>query len=217
MSSTFHGSHAYFDSVRDYFLERTGRGLVMSSRDMELMLGWFRSGASAAIVCQGIDDALESLRDIPRDLHACRKFVQERLEKLGPTAAHVVSRRPPSPRVATDRVTESMLLQKLARARKSPSRPEFGTVYESLFPEMNDALAEGADDTALAYTFEDRLADQAYRALQTADRERIDSEIESKLGPRLSAMPPEGRRETIEAHRRDILHSNYGLVRLVEE
>src|SRR5690606_15768997 len=70
----------YLEAVQTYFLEMTGRGIVLSSRDHSLLLDWYAQGASIATVCQGIDRAVAELRT-PRDIWACRKQVEPFIER----------------------------------------------------------------------------------------------------------------------------------------
>ena len=45
------GEYGYFETIQAFFLELTGKGLVLSSRDIETLKKWADQGASAATVC----------------------------------------------------------------------------------------------------------------------------------------------------------------------
>lgn len=214
MSASISDSRAYFAAVQDYFLERTGRGLVLSSRDLELLMEWLDSGASAAIVCQAIDDAIDRLEKLPRDIYSCRKYMESRLSQL-PTR----SLRAPQPvrRAPQPSMDETpSLLQKLQAARESARRLEFRDVYARLYPMIAEAIAGGADPLVVAYQYDDQLVDEAFAALGSDERRKIDLEIEGRFGAHLAMMPPEGREDTLRASRRDILQTRFGLIPLVE-
>lgn len=224
---------AYFDAVQDYFLERTGRGLILSSRDLELLLGWFQSGASAAVVCQGIDEAVEVLGQAPRDLHACKKFVQERVDRLGevrvgisrapralePAAVSPTFDAPSRVAPARDVPAEDVpgVLERLRTVHENAGRPELRAVYGHLFAQASEMIASGRDPVAVSYSVEDQMVDDVYAALPADDRQSIDLQIEQRFGPHLQVMAAEARDETVRACRRDILTARYGLPKLVEE
>lgn len=217
MSTPLSDNRTYFDAVQNYFLERTGKGLVLSSRDLELLLSWRRSGASAAIICQGIDEAVDTLKSAPRDLHACKKYVEPRLDDVNVRMRPSASFSAPKPAAPVREINpENRYVQRLVEAQQSASVSAFGNVYRSLCARFTAALSTGADPVSTAYDFDDLLVDEAYQALQTDQRLRIDTEIDSRFGAHLAMMPPEGREETIRASRRDILQKSFGLVGLVD-
>lgn len=225
MSSPLSDNRTYFDAVQNYFLERTGKGLVLSSRDLELLLSWRRSGASAAIVCQGIDEAVDTLQNGPRDLHACRKYVEPRLADVQTLRPATTFARPAAPArapIVETKVDEhpapkdDPYTRRLVEACTAAGDTVFAHVYRTLAARLTEALATSDDAVTTAYEFDDVLVDKAYEALPSDDRRKIDAEIDSRYGAHLAMMPPQGREETMRASRRDILQKSYGLVGLVD-
>ncbi len=81
--STYPDDLGYFDAVQVYFTELTGRAMFFSGRDLELLKNWRAQGASAAAICEGVREAVEAMPDDdpPRDLHACRHYIEPRVER----------------------------------------------------------------------------------------------------------------------------------------
>jgi hypothetical protein len=52
-------NRAYLEAIEAAFLSRSGRGLMLSSRDIELVSRWARANAPVSVVVDGIDRAFE--------------------------------------------------------------------------------------------------------------------------------------------------------------
>lgn len=75
-------SAGYFDTIQMFFLELTGRAVMFSGRDMELLCRWRDQGATAAIVCRGIEEAVRSMAEDepPRGVRSCQGWIERELE-----------------------------------------------------------------------------------------------------------------------------------------
>lgn len=71
----------YIQTISDYFLQKKGKGLILSPGDMDLLLAWEASNVPRSAVIRGIDRAFAALDNI-LSLHGCRKFVEEEVAKL---------------------------------------------------------------------------------------------------------------------------------------
>jgi hypothetical protein len=72
----------FFDTIQMYFLEATGRGIMFSGRDMELLCRWRDQGASAAMICRGIQEAVSSMAEDepPRGVRSCQAWIEQEIE-----------------------------------------------------------------------------------------------------------------------------------------
>ncbi len=71
----------YVRTIADYFLQKKGKGLILSPGDMALLLAWEAQNVPRNAVIRGIDRAFAAL-DRVLSLHGCRKFVEEEVNKL---------------------------------------------------------------------------------------------------------------------------------------
>ena len=53
-------SASYLEKVSRVYLERAGRGLMLSSRDLEWVLRWQKSGIPEFVVMQAVEDAFDA-------------------------------------------------------------------------------------------------------------------------------------------------------------
>ena len=196
----------FSELIQSYFLKRTGKGLIFSSRDLDLLLEWEATGCSAATICKGIDAAVERANRTPRDLFACRKYVEEGMgikkkpEKKTQTSAAVEKKAvlvPPSSEPLGER--EELLGMVKNYARKNP-HSDFQKLYADALQELGDASLE-----IDVFAFEEKFYESAFLTLPASDQKEIDDGILRKLNAVLSTMSPKARLATITAKRRSYM------------
>jgi len=201
----------YFDTVQAFFLELTGRGMTLSGRDVELLLRWRDEGASAAIICQGIDRAVSSMAERPRDIWACRRHIEPLVEKARKASAG--GHREPEPArepVTRDSYATTVLEQAveiIERCGEAARLEQFKAVYRAAWKRLHeidpeDALAEVAQ-------LEDELARDFFEALDSSEQKAVDSEIRETQGAYLKNMSSNARSQHLAAHRKRILGERY--------
>ena len=210
----------FVEHVQTYFLERTRKGIVLSSRDVALIYGWRKRGATVGAVCQGIDDAIGDRNELPRDLFSCRKYVDKRVKQLGflegsPQGVPVVEpERVPAAVAPVRRSFHEIVMQRLSAAQSGSIREAFVCAYRR------------AEETVIAYAevpeglfleslpaIESTLFSQLYDALDDAERAEIDREIEAQAEAH-DRMSPGARHEHIQSWRRRLLLRDHGVVGL---
>jgi hypothetical protein len=71
----------YIQTISDYFLQKKGKGLMLSPGDVTLLITWEAENVPRGAVIRGIDRAFAAL-DRVLSLRSCRKFVEEEIGKL---------------------------------------------------------------------------------------------------------------------------------------
>lgn len=219
--SSFADNRAYFDTIQSYFHERTGRGLVLSSRDLELLIGWKRGGATANVICRALDEAIDRLQAPPRDLHAIRRFVDQRLQEDAPAAPIFASRVLMGPDgVEPNSIDEAdpweQTRQRLRQACTTAARPEVAASYDELARRVEEARRTDADPWSILPDLDDWLVEDVFARLGEDERRLIDLEIEGRHGAHLAVMNEEARQQTLRESRRRALQNRLGLITLVE-
>lgn len=210
-------NRAYFESIQDYFLERTGRGLMLSSRDLELLIGWRQSGATAQTVCRGIDDAVESLRGVPRDLHAVKRYVEPRLSEnvsAAPVFRPHTSANPRAPQKQED--PWAVAIETLTDARAQVARPELAESFGEVMRRIRAAKETNADPWTVLFDLDDFLVRDVFDRLGEDERRRIDLEIEGQHGAHLSVMGDDAREQTMLESRRRALRARWEIPSLTD-
>lgn len=214
----------FSEVVQSYFLERTGKGLIFSSRDLDLLMKWENTGSSPATICKGIDMAVERARKTPRDLFSCKSYVEETigksspLTKTKPTKTKPTKNKPTKNKISTQsHVEESSLnpikenenaLQILKHAEKQSSY----TYFESLYRHAIQTL-ESEKELDL-FLFEKTFFNNAFSALPESEKQRIDIEIKTRLHSVLRTMSEKAKNGTLAAKRRTVLEKMLGFSRL---
>lgn len=69
-------SPAYVQAIERAFLEMSGKGLMLSARDLELIQRWARAGLPAKIVIQGIERAFDHRKQARRTIRGLESVVK---------------------------------------------------------------------------------------------------------------------------------------------
>lgn len=223
----------YFDTIQVYFLEVTGRGIMFSGRDLELLSRWRSEGASAKTICRGIQEAVASMSDDdpPRGIHACSPWIEAQLEsqrergvggranQSGPTSEASTSSEASSTDASNAyRSLFEEALANIERGGRAADSEEQRRVYREAWKSVKTLIdASQVDDpfSELA-AVEDALVEGYYRALERAEQSRIEEAITAENRADLAIMSPEARREHLAARRRRFLIKKYGLVPLID-
>lgn len=209
----------FFDTVQAFFLEMTGRGMVLSARDIELLMRWRDHGASPAVICQGIDRAVSAMEDRPRDIWACRYHIEPLVERARRSATGRASSNEETPDETEDTgdYAEILLKHALEAVEEAGARCEeerFREIYREAWRtlksvEHEDALTEiSALDEAIMSAF--------FKALEDDEQDQIDERIKSANRALLRSMSASARQRHLEVHRRRLLRQEYNLPSLLE-
>jgi|GEM_PF-2552151 len=234
-------SAGFFDTIQVYFLELTGRGLMFSGRDMELLCRWRDEGASAAIICRGIAEAARSMPDgePPRGVRSCQMWIEREIASArkrasGGRADEVVATGvepvaaiekatavEATPEVAPKNPHEALLKSALARietAGQACTEDAPRSAYRDAWRATRALLERGAlqDPYSELAAIEDALADGYYRALDRQKQQAIADAIVAQDPGGLALMSPAARQEHLAARRRGLLMRKHGLPRLLE-
>jgi hypothetical protein len=168
----------YVRTIADYFLQKKGKGLILSPGDMALLLTWEAQNVPRNAVIRGIDRAFAAL-DRVLSLHGCRKFVEEEVNKLPRFVPH-----PTAEDEARERIEKTALM--LHRAVQK--HPDAATILnnaadrvealeELLTAEAEVAIGEelGIIESGLA----DALLDIQSEDELSAVKRRIESSLSS--------------------------------------
>jgi hypothetical protein len=219
----------YFDTIHFYFLEVTGKGILFSGRDLELLSRWRDEGATATVICRGINEAVTNMDDDdpPRGVYACQGWIEAEIERAREmaTGGHIGRQASPDPSPPEqDQSTSAYAdlfeeaLANIERGGKSCDAEDLRQVYRQAWKELK-VLVDGAgidDPFSELAAIEDALVDGYFRALDRLDQDRIEDAISEQNRADLAIMSAEAREEHLAARRRKLLIRDYGLTPLIE-
>jgi hypothetical protein len=212
----------FLETVQVYFLEVTGKGLVLGSRDAELLQAWRAEGATVAAICQGIDDAVRARGELPRSIAGCRQWIEPRVEaarglKVGGRDT-VAADGPGSDHTATDEGVSpddswaKSVMKRIERAGKATDRDGFRAAYRDAYRQLRSGISERDDVAQLVLEVDRTLASAFFEALDDDEREALQAGIASTA--QLDAMGERARAAFVESRRRKLLSERFGLVEL---
>jgi hypothetical protein len=222
----------YFEAIQVYFLDVTGRGIMFSGRDLQLLCRWRAQGASAKMICRGIDEAVRSMDpdDPPRDIWACQAWIEAEIERAADlsTGAHQDGQ-PAGPAAAPKQEADeqpaggehSLLeeaLDNIEQAGRDCDDERRRKVYRQAWRQVRELVEASAveDPYAQLAAIEDALVDAYFGALDRTEQERIEEAIGEQNRADLALMSPEARQEHLAARRRRLLIRQYGLAPLID-
>jgi hypothetical protein len=197
------GEYGYFETIQAFFLELTGKGLVLSSRDIETLTKWAEQGASAATVCVGIERAIDALAEKPRDIWACRAWIQ-------PLVAVARTRAVESAIETENKDVDPQLeaLQKIEEAGRAVERAAFKQAYRDAWSRVRAAEQQALWETLI---LTDSALVQAFLAA-LSEEERLLVQKTVLADPGLAGMSGDAREHHTNAKTRRILQEKYGMV-----
>jgi hypothetical protein len=231
----------YFDTIQFYFLEVTGKGIMFSARDMELLRQWRDEGATATVICRGIKEAISNMDDDdpPRGVYACQGWIEAEIERAREMATGGHAGRKAHSAGASEQAQQEQrdqqdhqnqntsnayadlfeeALANIERGGKAAGAEELRQVYRQAWRELK-VLVEGSgvdDPFSELAAIEDAMVDGYFRALDRQEQDRIEDAISEQNRADLAIMSPEAREEHLAARRRKVLIRDYGLTPLIE-
>ncbi|MEZ4458675.1 MAG: hypothetical protein R3E66_02895 [bacterium] len=195
--------YGYFETIQAFFLEMTGKGLVLSSRDVEALIKWRDEGATAATICKGIERAIEARAEKPRDIWACRKWIEP---LVAVARSHAAGSHDPDD--AVDESPQTRVLDSIEAAGRAAQRDAFKQAYRQAWAQIR-ATEEVALWEALLEA--DRALVAAF-LLALSDEERKTMQDQILADPSLRSMSAAAKESHIEARTKKALKAHYGLV-----
>lgn len=218
----------FFDIIQAYFTRLTGRFMMFSGRDMELLQGWRDQGATAASICRGIREAVLHMEQErpPRSLYNCRDFItpyveRARSRRVGERARVIdvpAEQAARQGRVRPRQSAAARALETIERAGARCQREEVRELYRRAWYQVR-ALADELDIDRLysaLLDLEESLAEEYLETLTPRQRERLEARLVDEARALSARMSEEAWRSHLAARRRYLLTREHGLVALLE-
>ncbi len=215
----------YFDIIQAYFTQLTGRFVMFSGRDMALLEGWRRQGASAAQICRGIRDAVRQMDEAqpPRSLYNCRAFIEPYIERAR-TRLMDTSQAPDAPSANTpsgDPALESLITRAQRALERAGASCELEVTRAAYRQAWHGVRAISPRDPVEVQVerlmaLEEALAEAFYLALDERARGEVDAHAQREEAARGLCMSAEAWQRHVVARRRRALVRGFGMVSLLD-
>lgn len=207
----------YVREVEKYFLSLAGKGIMLSSKDYDLIAGWKKRGVPAEVVFRGISNAAEALKKkkgvcaFPLNVAGLAYFIEQEIALYRRTEKD----KSPNTELKRDDLI-AKITERLAVAIKSEKRGDIKAHYVRVrkrVVEITDSAKEnifGELDRV-----EEDFFEIFFRALPEPEQERIKLGAESMIAKRRRFMTDKARRESFLSFRNEILKKDYGLINII--
>ncbi len=207
MSDLAPGDLSYQLVVAEYFLGLSGKGLMISPLDQELIAGWERRGLPVAVVLRGLRNGMEDFLQrrapgagAPRSLRAFRFAVEDEWKAF---TSRAVGDAPPPP------TTETAAAEaRLTAARRRLTEADAGAppAWQAGYREALGALGATYPGSALARVeaaiaaADARLLSAWLGSLDRPHRASLGPRIALRAGPRPRGASRRAHREALRLH-----------------
>lgn len=221
----------YAESIVAFFVARRGRGASLSATDQALLSDWEAAGLPVDVVVLGVGRAFDALRQPPRSLSECRRWVtaaaKAHAQQNEAPAANAETHTPsaePAP-LAPDEATTVVVIPAPGAVESDPVL----TVLKRLCVTADDArvvqaLQELAEDvralledgpltSEVLAVLDQTLVEGFLALLPTREQERASVEIDAAVAadPRTVGASPATALQLAELHRAAWVRARYAL------
>ncbi len=200
----------YLKDIESFFLKQRGRGVMLSSRDYNLVLEWKNRGIPKDIVLKGITNALIRKPEGIRHIYNCKQFVEE-LEVS-------VSREENPVRQKSDQKNHiERIIQRTEILLASEDNATLKEHYRT-YKKRVEKLLEEEDEKIfdLLQELEKDFFDSFYNSVGTEEQDKIITEARSLIPDNTGFLNDRVREDTVNAFRNELLEKRYKLVNIFE-
>ncbi|MBU0553327.1 hypothetical protein KKF91_13265 [Myxococcota bacterium] len=181
---------AFLEVVQEAYLARRQRGVHISSHDLEWIARWYRTGAPASVIVEGIRRAFDSAPRRVSNLAYAREAVEEeilRWQKLNVGRSHAPS---------TPRPPDSVPLEALLRVLAAPPTPRVSQIFAgaaALVQALQARIISGEelDPIGALCALGDEISDRVLGRLPEAERLALERDVDARLAPERPLVRPE--------------------------
>jgi hypothetical protein len=208
----------FYDAVQLFFMELTGRAIMFSGRDLELLSQWRAEGATVAVICKGIEEAVRAMdpSDPPRNIYGCRQYISPLVEQARKKAAGrhgAASRKDGEDGEPPERSVVAHALAAVEQAGKQAGREEIRRVYRDVWRRLKAVRDDDGEAFEAVAAVEQALAEGYFAALAESERAAIEARMAAEIAG-LSVLSEEARHDHVLARRRLLLIRDYGMATL---
>lgn len=202
---------SYTKDIEEYFLLLAGKGIMLSSKDYDLISKWKRRGVPKEVVLKGIRKGFSEgggSRD-HKGLSDLAPFIEDEIKDHG---------------VEVERGSEGedkegivrRITERLSAIIRSESRGNIKRHYIEVRKRVLGLLDSDIEEVFESIRrIEEGFYQDFFLTLPKNERDRIMMEAEERVGKRARYMTEHARRESVLSFRNDILKREYGLKSIV--
>lgn len=200
----------YLKDIERYFLRLKGSGVMLSSRDYNLLLEWKNRGIPSDKVINGIKRAIETDPKSAKSLYNCRFFVEETVETSEKASVETGSDNNQINHINNIISRIEHLLNVETCNRLVDHYRRYRSKIETLKNENSSRVFP------LLQRLESEFFDSFFNSLTTEEKYNIRNEATSLIPGNTSFLNDGVREDTVKAFRNELIEKRYGLVNIFE-
>lgn len=201
----------YLKAIERYFLRLKGSGVMLSSRDYNLVLEWKNRGIPRDKVLNGIKRAVESDPESAKSLYNCRFFVEETVETSEKANVDIQTS-------DNDQITHiNNIIARTEHLLNDEKNNRLLDHYRRYRSRVETLKNENSSRVfPLLQLLENEFFDSFFDSLTTEEKHNISNEARSLIPGNTSFLNNGVREDTVKAFRNEIIEKRYGLVNIFE-
>lgn len=200
----------YLKDIERYFLWLKGSGVMLSSRDYNLVLEWKNRGIPKDKVINGIKRAVETDPKSVKSLYNCRFFVEGTNETSEKANVETCS--------DNDQITHiNNIISRIENLLSNETSNRLVDQYSRYRPKIEALKNENSSRVfPLLQRLENEYFDSFFNSLTTEEKYNIRHEATSLIPENTSFLNDRVREDTVRAFRNELIEKRYGLVNIFE-
>lgn len=207
---------SYTREIEKHFLSKTGSGIMLSSRDYDLIHKWKQMGVPKEVLYKGINRAIEEFfkkRDgqYPRSIYYCSQTVEEEIRRYFRSAKQTVSDTETGSNTVYEEVLER-LAKMISTEKNKKIRRHYKKTRDKVF-----ALS-GLDEIDLYKKLEsiqEQFFDELFGTLAPSEKESILKEAEGMIYKGGRYMTDDRYRESLASLRNQIIRERFNIRKIL--
>ena len=209
---------SYTKDIEDYFLSLAGKGIMLSSKDYDLISNWRKRKIPKEVILKGIrkafDERMGGLSDnrlLPK-LNGVAPFVEEAIKNYQIS----LGRESVSELESDKKDVIQQIAERLSTIIKSETREKVKRHYIETRKRILGLLNSDIEDVfKLIRAIEEGFYQDFFEALSKTEQNRIMMEAEQRISKKARFMTEQARRESVLSFRNEILKREYKLKSIV--
>ncbi len=210
--------HSYLREVERYFLEATGQGVMLSSRDYDLIQGWKSRGVPKDVVLRGIRRALRDYKErhkggSPKSIYSCSDAIEREIKSYYSSSRG----EPLDPEDKSDLLLDE-LVARLAEIISTEKNERLRKLYAEIREKVLDF--RGLDEEQLF-----RKVEETEQALYESFFESIDESLQQSIIEDAKGMIHKGGKymtseafqQSLTHYRNQILEQKFNIRKLLKD
>jgi adenylate kinase family enzyme len=211
--------NTYIQDIENYFLNHVTKGIMLSSKEYDLIMKWKARGVPKEVVYKGISKAIENCRkkfagnEFPRSLVYYASFVEDEIRNY---KIFQEDKSDKTEQKLNDFIQR--ILDRLAKVITTEKREGMRKHYIEIRKKISGLINLNEEDIfKLFEDIEKEFYESFFQSLPLSEQDRIISKAKEMISKRSRFMTERARRESVLSFRNELLRKDHGLIKIISD